>query len=190
MSKTFNTRMKFTRDTSANWTQNNPVLLNGEIVLVDTDAGELRAKIGDGTKTYTQLPFSDEILRNIITTVAERIVPVDSQLSETSTNSIQNKVVTASINNLSIMLGDKSVSTQITEAMASKVDKVDGKALSTNDYTTAEKTKLSNIEAGANKTVVDSSVSTSSNNPVSSAAVATYVAEQIARIADYDMEVF
>lgn len=32
---------------------------------------------------------------------------------------------------------------------AGKVDKVDGKGLSTNDYTTAEKNKLSNIEAGA-----------------------------------------
>lgn len=34
-----------------------------------------------------------------------------------------------------------------------KVDKVDGKGLSTNDYTTEEKTKLSGIAAGANKTV-------------------------------------
>ena len=32
-----------------------------------------------------------------------------------------------------------------------KVDKVDGKGLSTEDYTTAEKNKLSGIEAGANK---------------------------------------
>lgn len=31
-----------------------------------------------------------------------------------------------------------------------KVDKVDGKGLSTNDYTTAEKEKLGNIENGAN----------------------------------------
>ena len=34
-----------------------------------------------------------------------------------------------------------------------KVDKVDGKGLSTNDYTTDEKNKLSGIDAGANKTV-------------------------------------
>lgn len=37
--------------------------------------------------------------------------------------------------------------------LSSKVDKVTGKALSTNDYTTAEKTKLSGIEANANKYV-------------------------------------
>ena len=35
-------------------------------------------------------------------------------------------------------------------AIAGKVDKVEGKGLSTEDYTTAEKTKLSGIEAGAN----------------------------------------
>ena len=63
----FNTRIKLKRDTAVNWTVNNPVLLNGEIILVDTDSGELRAKVGDGTKTYTQLPFTDEILKNLIT---------------------------------------------------------------------------------------------------------------------------
>lgn len=34
--------------------------------------------------------------------------------------------------------------------LATKVDKVEGKGLSTEDYTTAEKTKLAGIEAGAN----------------------------------------
>lgn len=37
---------------------------------------------------------------------------------------------------------------------------------STNDYTTAEKNKLAGIQAGANKTVVDSALSTTSTNPV------------------------
>ena len=37
-----------------------------------------------------------------------------------------------------------------TTAIDTKVDKVDGKGLSTNDYTTAEKDKLSTIEANAN----------------------------------------
>lgn len=47
-----------------------------------------------------------------------------------------------------------------------KVDKVDGKGLSTNDYTSTEKTKLAGIATGANKTVVDSALSSSSTNPV------------------------
>ena len=49
---------------------------------------------------------------------------------------------------------------------STKVDKVSGKGLSTNDYTTAEKNKLSGIETGANKTIVDSALSSSSTNPV------------------------
>lgn len=67
-----NGRMKQKRDTAANWEAKNPVILNGEIVLVDTSAGELRAKIGDGVKKYLQLPFSDEVLRNLITDKANK----------------------------------------------------------------------------------------------------------------------
>lgn len=56
-------------------------------------------------------------------------ISVDSALSTTSTNPVQNKVINSALSN--------------------KVDKVSGMGLSTNDYTTAEKTKLSGIETGA-----------------------------------------
>lgn len=58
--KIFKTRIKQRRDTSANWEAKNPVLLNGEVIIVDTANGETRTKTGNGTKTYTQLPFDDE----------------------------------------------------------------------------------------------------------------------------------
>ena len=64
--KIINARAKNKRDTSANWTAADPVLLDGEIIIVDTADGEVREKIGDGIKTYTQLPFSDEKLRNLL----------------------------------------------------------------------------------------------------------------------------
>lgn len=41
----------------------------------------------------------------------------------------------------------------VTNKVSNKVDKVDGKGLSTNDYTNAEKTKLAGIESGAQKNV-------------------------------------
>lgn len=41
----------------------------------------------------------------------------------------------------------------VTNKISNKVDKVDGKGLSTNDYTNAEKTKLAGIESGAQKNV-------------------------------------
>lgn len=58
---------------------------------------------------------------------------VDSTLSATSTNPVQNKAIHT--------------------ALGSKVDKVSGKGLSTNDYTTAEKNKLAGIAASANNYV-------------------------------------
>ena len=51
-------------------------------------------------------------------------------------------------------------------ADANKVDKISGKSLSTNDYTTAEKNKLAGIAEGANKTIVDSALSSTSIDPV------------------------
>ena len=51
------------------------------------------------------------------------------------------------VNNTSDL--EKPISTATQEALDGKVDKVDGKALSTNDYTTAEKNKLAGIETGA-----------------------------------------
>ena len=58
---------------------------------------------------------------------------------------------------------------------ANKVDKVAGKGLSTNDYTTTEKNKLAGIAEGANKTVVDSVLSDSSANPVQNKVVNTAI---------------
>ena len=46
------------------------------------------------------------------------------------------------------------------------VAKETGKGLSTNDYTITEKNKLAGIAEGANKTIVDSALDVSSENPV------------------------
>lgn len=54
----------------------------------------------------------------------------------------------------------------VVQGLNGKVDKVQGKGLSTEDYTTAEKTKLGGIEAEANKTIVDSALDGTSTNPV------------------------
>ena len=56
-----------------------------------------------------------------------------------------------------------------------KVDKIDGKGLSTNDFTNVLKSKLDGIAEGANKTVVDSELSTTSTNPVQNAVVTTKI---------------
>lgn len=60
---------------------------------------------------------------------------VDSALDSSSTNPVENKAVQA--------------------ALATKVDAVSGKGLSTNDYTTTEKTKLAGIAEGAEANVIE-----------------------------------
>lgn len=55
------------------------------------------------------------------------------------------------------------------------VEKVSGKGLSTNDYTTAEKTKL----AGLEKITVDAALSSSSTNPLQNKAVNTALAGKV-----------
>lgn len=64
--KIFNTRVKNKRDSVSNWTDKNPILLDGEVVVVDSTDGESRFKIGDGTKHYSELPFQGEYLQNEI----------------------------------------------------------------------------------------------------------------------------
>lgn len=55
------------------------------------------------------------------------------------------------LNELSKALGnDANFSATVATQIGNKVDKVDGKGLSTNDYTTAEKNKLAGIAEGAN----------------------------------------
>ena len=78
--KQFNSRIQWKKDTSANWTSNNPVLLNGEIAIVVTNSGETRFKIGDGTSSYTALPFQDEAVRALITAADGKI---DTHIADT-----------------------------------------------------------------------------------------------------------
>ena len=72
MDKILNVRMRQRRDTQENWEKNNPILLNGEIALVDTSNGELRMKIGDGANRYSALPFNDDALRLLIDTKQDK----------------------------------------------------------------------------------------------------------------------
>jgi hypothetical protein len=72
MSKTIKTRIKHRIDTLANWLNSTDILLSGEIAIVSTQAEEaylnpvtgktepvadLLIKIGDGTKTFSELPW-------------------------------------------------------------------------------------------------------------------------------------
>lgn len=66
--------------------------------------------------------------------------------------------------------------------LGGKVDTATGKGLSTNDYTTAEKDKLSGIAEGANKTTVDTALSSTSTNPVQNKVINTALAGKVSTV--------
>lgn len=108
-------------------------------------------------------------------------ITVDAALSDSSTNPVQNKAVKkridevdGSVTDVKNMLGEAKE--DLAAQINNKVDKVSGKGLSTNDYTTDEKNKLSGIAAGANKTVVDSALNANSTNPVQNKVINTALA--------------
>ena len=96
---------------------------------------------------------------------ANQGISVDTEMSDTSTNPVQNKIVKEYVdshaNNYThpdthpaSMIEQDETHRFVTDAEKTawngKVDKVSGKGLSANDYTTAEKNKLSGIADGAN----------------------------------------
>lgn len=66
--KTLLAQIKQRSDTAANWTAKDPVISDGELIVVTTNAGEKRFKVGDGEKTFTQLPYADENILSKIKT--------------------------------------------------------------------------------------------------------------------------
>lgn len=87
------TRIANKYDLAQNWSENNPVLLAGEIgIELDSNTNSMKVKVGNGSTSWNNLPY--------ITTEAI----VDAVMSDTSTRPVQNKVakeyIDASIANL------------------------------------------------------------------------------------------
>lgn len=87
-------------------------------------------------------------------------VDVDNALSATSTNPVQNKVVKAAL--------DKKAGTAVATTSANGL------------MSKADKTKLNDIERGANKTTIDSAMSGSSVNPVQNKVIKQYIDDKVA----------
>lgn len=102
------------------------------------------------TTTHGLMSTADKSKLDGIAEGANKTI-VDASLSATSTNPVQNKAVHAEFNSVRTALSDASsgLQSQIdnhTTLIGNKVDKVEGKGLSTNDYTTEEKNKLASLK--------------------------------------------
>ena len=126
--------------------EGNPTLLTG--VKTPTDA-------------YTNAAATVEYVKNKVSEVAASGgVNVDNALSATSTNPVQNKVITSAL----AKKAGTAVATESANGLMSKADK----------------TKLDGIAAGATKITIDSAMSGSSNNPVANHVVKQYVDDKVA----------
>ena len=82
-------RIQLRRDTSANWTTYNPVLMEGEVGY-ETDTK--KRKIGDGTNTWNNLDYL----------AAENI---SQELGDSEAEVISQKTITNTINNIGLLTG-------------------------------------------------------------------------------------
>jgi len=147
----------------------NPIAIagfdNSDIIQLMEEINELKANKVDKVNGKT---LSSNDFTNALKTKLENIengankITVDSTLSSNSSNPVQNKVINTALNN--------------------KVDKISGKGLSTNDFTDALKTKLDEIEAKANKIIIDTSLSSSSTNPVQNKVINTALGNKVDKV--------
>lgn len=103
-------------------------------------------------KSYTDTTVTAEQTR---AEAAEQKLTSDLASEVTRAKGAESANATAIANEVERATGvEETLNSNITQLQAQKVDKVEGKGLSTNDYTTPEKNKLAAIEAEANKYVL------------------------------------
>lgn len=91
-SKTANAKVLGPYDTAANWSNSTKVLLNGEKVYAKVDSGAVRSKTGDGTKTFSQLPYDDEaVYQSLSSKVSVKVS--STQPTDQTTNDIWYKTL-------------------------------------------------------------------------------------------------
>ena len=103
-------------------------------------------------KSYTDTTVTAEQTR---AENAEQKLTSDLASEVTRAKGAESANATAIANEVERATGvEETLNSNITQLQTQKVDKVEGKSLSTNDYTTPEKNKLAAIEAEANKYVL------------------------------------
>lgn len=125
---------------------------------IDKEAATARAaetKLGNDIATEKNRAESAE---QTISTNLQNEIDRSTQIDTQHTNAINKEVQDrkeAIANEVERATGvEETLNSNITQLQTQKVDKVEGKGLSTNDYTTPEKNKLAAIEAEANKYVL------------------------------------
>ena len=122
-------KIRIRRDTTANWAANNPVLALGEI---GADMTLHRIKVGDGVKTWNELPFSDEdIIDNLTSTRTDAALSANQgRVLKSQIDSVQASLATGGvsvIDNLTSTSTTSALSANQGRVLKSQIDSVSNK---------------------------------------------------------------
>lgn len=174
---------QFRRDTYENWMAENPILADGEFFLVAMDSSKPREYTkygcGDGTSTFNELKtYLFEGGGGSGTTNYKDLENKPSingiVLDGNKTSEDLNLAVSILQATETVLGGIKAASKTSNETVEAKIDSNTGKLfVPAGGMTTEQQNKLNDIEEGANKTVIEQSVTNSTTNVPSSNAVKT-----------------
>lgn len=143
---------------------------------VDTDGTAAVVRLDDVSVNLDDYSTTEQMNEAIATAIANKVDKVEGKglSTEDFTTALKEKLVAlpegAEANYVKSVSDEFTVSeegklevkeiapakvTGLPDALAGKVDKVEGKGLSANDYTNEEKEKLGGVEAGANKNLIE-----------------------------------
>ena len=133
--------------------ENKLTIINGNEATTGSIANAIKQ-----AKSYTDTTVTAEQTR---AENAEQKLTSDLASEVTRAKGAESANTTAIANEVERATGvEESLNSNITQLQTQKVDKVEGKGLSTNDYTTPEKNKLAAIEAEANKYILPAATTT------------------------------
>ena len=100
--KTLNTRITLKADTTENWASSTLVLLKGEMAIEIPTSGEYKIKIGDGVKTFKELPYAAMTPTEITNLINNNAVQTVSISTGTNNGTIAITVDGAKTDNIAV----------------------------------------------------------------------------------------
>lgn len=180
--QTLNTRIALKADTTENWGNSTLVLLKGEQAIEITESGSYKIKIGDGVKTFSELPYATMTPEEISALVGDGAVQSVTLASGTNNGTLKLTVDGKATDNIAVKgLGSAAYTNTSAYATATQgtlatnaVRKVaSGSANGTISVTTGTGAATDVVVKGLNSAAYKAAGSAQGNVPVNGAALGT-----------------
>ena len=173
--KILNTRIQLKGDSFKNWSSANPILKENELAIVKIEESDSHAlgtgiyfKVGDGSKTFSELGFSGGIDGRVISEAISKealVATINKAItdagiaSDTAVQALAGRVTTAEgkITSLEGLVGGTSVAEQIAEAIAD-LNLPNTYAAKQHTHTKSEITDFEHTHAIADVTGLDAAI--------------------------------